>query len=548
MKIQQILEKLSKRNVEYQYLGNMDLDINGFSVSERIKRNTIVMFQDIQYVYQMLELDMKDAEKVFFILPKESINILYGIDRYHCLLTEKVEEIFFYVINDILNPREIKKGISETARVRTKNIGTDVFIGENSYIEENVIIGDNVVIQNNVSILGKVKIDDFVHIKSGAVIGEEGYQYIKDKLGNLYKFKSDGGVQIGKFVEIGSNTCIDRGVVDDTIIEENVKISNLCQIAHDIKIKKNTLVTAKVSIAAYATIGSNCFIGSGTSIKDRVNIGNDVFIGLGSVVKNDIVNKETVFGYPAVSYERQKKIVSINNLNKSFSNKGTKQVKQTLDNITFDIRKNEFISILGPSGCGKSTLLRILAGLSELDSGNIDKKNIELSMVFQEDALMPWMTVGKNVGLGLKLKKYDRKEIDNRVNWALELVGLEKYKKYYPYQLSGGMKKRVAIARCLVLKSPLVLMDEPFSALDIVTKTGIQEDLSILRKKEQFAVCMVTHDIEEAIYLSDRILIVSGEPAKVDEIVQINLDYPRDRESKRFIELKKVVTDIVSSK
>lgn len=426
--------------------------------------------------------------------------------------------------------------------------GKNIKIGENVYIEDTVKLGNNIKIGNNVSIMGNVIIGDGTVIQSGVVIGEEGFDYVREGNQVISKIQGDGSVIIGKYVVIGSNTCIDRGTTKDTKIGDGVKISNLCHIAHNVEIKSNCIIPAKVSISSNTIIGHDSFIGAGATIKDNIVIGDSTFVGLGSVVKNNIVNSQTVFGNPARLYERKNNLISINKINKTFSN-SSNNTDKTLDDISFEINQNEFVSILGPSGCGKSTLLRIVAGLLDADSGNIESNNKskdkKLGMVFQEDSLMPWFNVEKNVALGLKIKKMDKNKIKEKVKWALDLVGLSGYEKYYPHQLSGGMKKRAAIARCLVLEQPLMLMDEPFGALDAATKLSIQEDLLKLREKEKFSICMVTHDVEEAVYLSDRIVIVKGKPANIEEIIEINLPHPRDRDGEQFIAIKQKILDIV---
>ena len=166
-------------------------------------------------------------------------------------------------------------------------------------------------------------------------------------------------------------------------------------------------------------------------------------------------------------------------------------------------------------------------------------------MIFQEDALLPWFTVEKNVEIGLKIQKEAKEKRKERTKWAIKVVGLEGYEKYYPHQLSGGMKKRAAIARSLVLNSELLLMDEPFGALDAATRSKIQEDLLQLQRENGFSVCMVTHDIEEAIALSNRIVVVAGKPAEIRTIVSVNLAARNDYNSEEFLALKRAVLDMI---
>ena len=405
----------------------------------------------------------------------------------------------------------------------------------------NVLFGKNVHIGEGVSLIGNIIIGDNVVIQSGAVIGEQGFMLEGDRPLKIV----NPGVIIDANVEIGANTCIDRGVDRATRIRKGVKLANLCHIAHDVEIGEGTRIAAKTSVSGHVRIGNNCRIGAGVTIKDHLVIDNDVFIGIGSVVMRSIEESHVVLGYPAVQFGKKKEILKISGIAKQYKNSD----EQTLQNVSFSIGECEFVSLLGPSGCGKTTLLKILAGLLEADKGEIISENgeeIRIGMVFQEDSLFPWYTVEKNIELGLKIKKKERKEIREKTDWVLKVVGLEKNRNYYPKQLSGGMKKRVAIARCLVLDSNLVLMDEPFSALDEITKRNIQEDFREMQQKEKFSVCMVTHDIEEAIALSDRILIVGGHPADVRHVIPNLLPDRSSRESDEFLQMKKTIIGLVN--
>ena len=238
--------------------------------------------------------------------------------------------------------------------------------------------------------------------------------------------------------------------------------------------------------------------------------------------------------------------VSIQGVEKKYNTRKGEVV--ALNGVDFDIKENEFICVIGPSGCGKSTLLNIIAGLLEPTSGQIlvDGKPIsgtgtDRGVVFQQYALFPWLTVKKNVEFGLKLKGRSKEECDAIAMKYLKMVELEKFADSYPKELSGGMKQRVAIARAYAMNPEVLLMDEPFGALDAQTRTQLQSELLKAWQEENKTCFFVTHDIEEAIVLATRVVIMSARPGRIKEVVDIDIPYPRDQETKmsdRFIELK----------
>ena len=238
--------------------------------------------------------------------------------------------------------------------------------------------------------------------------------------------------------------------------------------------------------------------------------------------------------------------VSIQGVEKKYNTRKGEVV--ALNGVDFDIKENEFICVIGPSGCGKSTLLNIIAGLLEPTSGQIlvDGKPIngtgtDRGVVFQQYALFPWLTVKKNVEFGLKLKGLSKEECDTIAMKYLKMVELEKFADSYPKELSGGMKQRVAIARAYAMNPEVLLMDEPFGALDAQTRTQLQSELLKAWQEENKTCFFVTHDIEEAIVLATRVVIMSARPGRIKEVVDIDIPYPRDQETKmrdRFIELK----------
>lgn len=219
-----------------------------------------------------------------------------------------------------------------------------------------------------------------------------------------------------------------------------------------------------------------------------------------------------------------------------------------LNGVNLDIMENEFICVVGPSGCGKSTLLNIIAGLLEPSSGRVlcDGEEVkgtgtERGVVFQQYALFPWMTVKKNVMFGLNLKGIKGKEAEDIAMKYIKMVQLEDFVDHYPKELSGGMKQRVAIARAYAVNPSILLMDEPFGALDAQTRTQLQQELLETWEKEKKTCFFITHDVDEAIILAQKVIIMSARPGRIKEIVDIDIPYPRDQETKmspEFLELK----------
>jgi len=219
-----------------------------------------------------------------------------------------------------------------------------------------------------------------------------------------------------------------------------------------------------------------------------------------------------------------------------------------LDNVNFDIQKGEFISLLGPSGCGKTTSLRIIGDLLQPTSGEVlireqSPREIRLQrkygMVFQSPVLYDWRTVRRNICLPMEIMKFSKKERTSRIDAMLELVGLQDFGNKYPYELSGGMQQRVGIARALALDPEILLMDEPFSALDEFTREKLNEDLLNIWSKTKKTVIFVTHNIPEAVFLSDRVVVLSPHPGRVSAIVDVDLPRPRVnaiRETSEFYE------------
>ncbi len=247
-------------------------------------------------------------------------------------------------------------------------------------------------------------------------------------------------------------------------------------------------------------------------------------------------------------------VVSIQNLNKIFG-QGTENRVHALKDINLVIEPNEFVSLIGPSGCGKSTLLRIMGDLIAPTSGAVAingksaheaRLNRDYGMVFQAATLYEWRTVTRNVQLPLELMKYPKEKKEARTREMLELVELSDFRNHYPWQLSGGMQQRVAIARALAFEPSILLMDEPFGALDEMTRERMNLELLSIWEKTKITVIFVTHSITEAVFLSTRVVVMSARPGRLTHDIKIDLPQPRHtdtRENVRFFELETEVRE-----
>jgi NitT/TauT family transport system ATP-binding protein len=225
---------------------------------------------------------------------------------------------------------------------------------------------------------------------------------------------------------------------------------------------------------------------------------------------------------------------------------------QALENVSFDVEDGEFVCIVGPSGCGKTTLFRIIAGLESATSGEVylsgeqvDEPTPNMGVVFQEYHLFPWRTVRGNVAFGLEKQGTPKAERRERVDHLIDLVGLEGFSESYPKELSGGMKQRVAIARALAADPELLLMDEPFGAVDAQTREMLQTELLDIWRETEKTVLFVTHDVEEAVKLADRIVVMAKEPGRIRETVEVDLPRPRTRSDAAFGEYYERVLDLI---
>lgn len=248
--------------------------------------------------------------------------------------------------------------------------------------------------------------------------------------------------------------------------------------------------------------------------------------------------------------------IKIENLSVNFPDKNGGEPIVALSNVNLEIKQGEFISLLGPSGCGKTTLLRTIADLQEKTSGNILVRGLtpreirlqkKYGIVFQSPVLYEWRTVRRNVCMPMELLGMPKKDRTARVTKMLDLVGLMEFGQKYPHELSGGMQQRVNIARALAIRPEILLMDEPFSALDEFTKEKLHEDLLRIWQKTNKTILFVTHNIQEAVYLSDRVVVLSPHPGRVSAIVDIDLPRPRPMEIKQSQEFNALVSKVRNS-
>jgi NitT/TauT family transport system ATP-binding protein len=221
-----------------------------------------------------------------------------------------------------------------------------------------------------------------------------------------------------------------------------------------------------------------------------------------------------------------------------------------LEEINLEIYDGEFVCLLGPSGCGKTTLLNILAGFERPSSGSVlidgeavGKPHPKRITIFQEYALLPWRTVQDNVEFGLEIAGVPKKVRSQKVMELLEMVGLTGVEAHLPWELSGGMRQRVAVARSLAVDPDILFMDEPFGSLDAITRMEMEEEITRIWQEENKTIVFVTHDIEEAIYLADRIAIMSHQPGRIDNVIRVNLGRPRDRTSADFLSIRDKIYD-----
>lgn len=247
--------------------------------------------------------------------------------------------------------------------------------------------------------------------------------------------------------------------------------------------------------------------------------------------------------------------LELRELTKTFAGANSQETVHVFDGITCRVEHGEFLSIVGPSGCGKTTLLRIIAGLETatggeafLDGVPIQGRNEHVGLVFQEYALFPWRTTIQNIEMGLEVKSVNKKERRAAAYEYVKAFGLAGFENKYPKELSGGMKQRVAIARTLIVNPKVVLMDEPFGSLDSQTRNSLQDFLLEVWGMRKDTVIFVTHNVDEAVFLSDKIMVLSPRPARVLKVFQVEVDRPRDRTSQECNWIRKEILDTLTGK
>lgn len=287
-----ILEYLDSHNVKYENLGAREFNIESFCPLNNLKDNCITWIRDVTK-YSITDLE---NYKNLLIICNNIDNIF--IPDTNFIFTDNPHSVYFSILKSFFHVME-ENQISETSILKTNNIGLNVSIGDFCYIGKEVVIGDNVVIKNNVSIEGKVHIGNNTVIYSGVVIGMDGYAYYDDIDGKHTRVPHLGGVIIGKNVEIGSNTCIAKGCLGDTIIHDDVKIDNLCHIAHNVTIGKNSKVIALSMLAGSSIIGEDVWVAPCSAVMNQVTVGDNSLVGMGAVVTKNVEDNSVVAGVPA---------------------------------------------------------------------------------------------------------------------------------------------------------------------------------------------------------------------------------------------------------
>lgn len=244
--------------------------------------------------------------------------------------------------------------------------------------------------------------------------------------------------------------------------------------------------------------------------------------------------------------------IDIENVSHHFTLEGNDLA--VLENIHLQVKAGEFVALLGPSGCGKSTLLRLLAGLEQPASGLLAENGYAITaphpsrvVVFQDPTLYPWRTVYDNVGLGLQIRGEKKQAAEGRITAMLDRVGLRQFARAWPHQLSGGMAQRAALARALINHPRLLILDEPLGKLDSLTRLRMQQEIVDLWQEQHFTTLMVTHDVEEALFMANRVVVFSPRPAKIVEIIEVKQPWPRRRDDPELVALRSKVLSLLGS-
>jgi UDP-3-O-[3-hydroxymyristoyl] glucosamine N-acyltransferase len=298
IKLGQILSFLDKNNLKYTYTGSSDLSIEGFCALSEPKQKCITWIKKIDaYDFSNIEVDFKMLFVTNISCKDKSV------EEYNIIKCDNPKEVFFEILNHFFVIQKNAK-IEPDSVIETDHIGINVSIGHHCFIGKDVLIGNNVTMHNNIIIECPTEIGDNTIIWSGVIIGTDGYGYFKKSDGINYKVPHFGGVKIGKNVEIGANTCIDRGCLADTVIGNNVKIDDLCLIAHNVHIEDNVMITAMSMLAGSSRVSENTWIAPGVLVLNQKVIEKNVFVGIGSFVINNIPENKAVFGVPAMMYKR----------------------------------------------------------------------------------------------------------------------------------------------------------------------------------------------------------------------------------------------------
>ncbi|MBU9675177.1 hypothetical protein KQ939_00105 [Planococcus sp. CP5-4] len=293
MNIKSIKSLLKNKNIDFAYKGNEQLEIKGYTSVDKVRSNTITWLKNIDKI----DVDLIKQVDELLVVSNE-LNIYEEIKNVNFIFCESPKEVFFTILNEFFNEELQSEFKGSSSVIEATRIGNNVYIGHHCYIGSEVIIKDNVKIKNNVSIEGKVVIGENSVISSGVVIGTDGYGYFQNAEGINIKVPHFGGVIIGKNVEIGANTCIDRGTLNDTIVGDNTKIDNLCHIAHNVIIEENVSIIAQSMIAGSVLLKKNSYVAPSSSILNQIIIGENSLVGLGSVVLKDVEDNVVVAGVP----------------------------------------------------------------------------------------------------------------------------------------------------------------------------------------------------------------------------------------------------------
>lgn len=296
IELKRIFDYLEKANLKYKYYGKTNILINRYSSLNNIKNNSITWVKNQSYYKEELLVGLEDV--LLVVNSDVDVKATHNKDL-GFIICDSPKEVFFSILNEFFKQQEYKFFISPNSVVETKSIGKNVYIGHNSYIGKDVKISDNVVIKNNVSIEGKVEIGKNTILHSGVVIGTDGFGYFQNNEGVNMKVPHYGGVIIGDNVEVGANTCIDKGTLDDTVIGNNVKIDNLCHIAHNVIIKDNCSVIALSMLGGSVVLEKNSYIAPGAIIKNQLVVGENSLVGMGAVVIKNIEKNKVVAGVPS---------------------------------------------------------------------------------------------------------------------------------------------------------------------------------------------------------------------------------------------------------